>query len=66
MNTADQRMLTRVPKPVAQLPLAHAKALKLAPAKPEMNRQERVIFTSYHVMIGLVVVFLGGVAWLGA
>jgi hypothetical protein len=69
MDTADQRVLPRAPEPVAPLALAHAKPLKLAPAQPMMNRQERVTFTAYLVMIALIVTFLavmGLVAWLGA
>jgi hypothetical protein len=42
---------------------------RLPAAKPEMNRQERVISTAYLVMIALIVAFLavtGLVGWLGA
>jgi hypothetical protein len=69
MNTADQRLLTRAARPDSRLRPAQAKPLKLGPAKPEMNRQERASFTAYLVMIGLIVAFLavaGLVAWLGA
>jgi hypothetical protein len=68
MDTADQSLLSRAATPGARLPLAQAKPLKLAPAKPEMNRQERVSFTAYLVMTGLIVAFAavtGLVAWLG-
>jgi 2,5-diketo-D-gluconate reductase A len=44
MDTAEQRSLTTAPGLDARLGLTHAKPLKLAPAKPEMNRQERVTF----------------------
>jgi hypothetical protein len=67
MDTADQRSLTRAPGLDARLELTQAKPLKLAPAKPEMNRQERAVFTAYLVMIALIVAFLavtGLVAWL--
>jgi len=55
MNTANQRTLTRGATPVARLPLAQADPLKFAPAEPELNRQERVIFTAYLLMIGVIV-----------
>ena len=54
MNTANQRTLTRGAPPVARLPLAQADPSKLAPAEPELNRQERVIFTAYLLMIGMI------------
>jgi hypothetical protein len=69
MDTADQMLPTEAATLDYRLPLAQAEPLQLAPAKPEINRQERVNFTAYLVMIGLVVVFLavtGLVAWLGA
>lgn len=67
MDTADQRFPTRAPAPVRLL-LAQPKR-RLPAAKPEMNRQERVISTAYLVMIALMVAFLavtGLVASLGA
>lgn len=58
MDTAEQRMLTRGATPVARLPLAQAKPLKLAPAKPESNRQERVIFAAYLLLLGAILAVL--------
>jgi hypothetical protein len=58
MDTAKHRSLTTAPGVDARLELTQAKPLKLAPAKPEMNRQERVAFTAYLVMIALIVAFL--------
>jgi hypothetical protein len=49
--------------------LAQPKPRRLPAAKPEMNRQERVISTAYLVIIALIVAFLavtGLVASLGA
>jgi hypothetical protein len=69
MDTADQRLLTRAATLGSPSPLAQAKPRKLAPARPELNRRERVSFTAYLVMIGLIAAFLavtGIVAWLGA
>jgi hypothetical protein len=68
LDTVDQRLPTRAPPP-ARLSLAQPKPRKLPAAKPEMNRQERVISSAYLVMIALIVAFLavtGLVAWLGA
>jgi hypothetical protein len=59
VDTADQRLLTQAPARFARLPLAETKPRKLPAAKPAMNRQERVIFTAYLVMIALTVAFLG-------
>jgi hypothetical protein len=68
LDTADQRLPTRAPAP-ARVSLAQPKPRKLPAAKPEMNRQERVISNAYLVMIALIMAFLaatGLVAWLGA
>jgi hypothetical protein len=68
LDTADQKLPTRAPEP-ARLMLAEPKPRKLPAAKPEMNRQERVISNAYLAMIALIVAFLattGLVAWLGA
>jgi hypothetical protein len=68
LDTADQRLPTRAPAPVWLL-FAQPKPRRLPAAKPEMNRQERVISTAYLVMIALIVAFLaitGLVASLGA
>jgi hypothetical protein len=68
LDIADQRLPTRAPAP-ARLSLAQPKPRKLPAAKPQLNRQERVIFTAYLVMIALIVAFLavaGLVAWLAA
>jgi hypothetical protein len=66
MDTIDQT-LERAAAPVARLPLKQPKAREVAPAKPEMNKQERVTFTAYVVMGILIVLFLAatGVVWLG-
>ena len=69
MDSVGQTLLKTTPAPVAQSPLAQPRLRKLAPAKPEMNRQERTIFAAYLAMIALIVAFLvvaGLVAWLGA
>jgi hypothetical protein len=52
---------------VARLPLEQPKAREVAPAKPEMNKQEQVTFTAYVVMGILIVLFLvaTGLVWLG-
>jgi hypothetical protein len=68
LDTADQRLPTRAAAPVRLL-LVQPKPRRLPAAKPEMNRQERVISTAYLVMIVPIVAFLavtGLVAWLGA
>jgi hypothetical protein len=68
LDTADQKLPTRAPAPV-RVSLAQPKPRKLPTAKPEMNRQERVISNAYLVMIALIVAFqaaTGLVAWLGA
>jgi hypothetical protein len=64
MDTVDQT-LERVAAPVARLPLEQPIARAVAPAKPEMNKQERVTFTAYVVMGILIVLFLvaTGVVW---
>jgi hypothetical protein len=57
---------TRARRPA---PLAQPKPRELAAAKPEINRQERVIFTAYLVMFAVLVAFValaGLMAWLGA
>lgn len=68
MNTVDQELLAQATGHVARLRVAAPKPRRVAHAEPEMNRQERVIFTAYLAMIALVVTFLAtvGVAyWLG-
>jgi hypothetical protein len=66
MDTVDHT-LEPATAPVVQLPLEQPKARKVAPAKPEMNKQERVTFTAYVVMGILIVLFLvaTGLVWLG-
>jgi CHASE3 domain sensor protein len=69
VDTADQRLLTQAPAYVARLSLTQSKARKRPARRPEINRQDRVIFTAYLVMVALIVAFLvvaGLVAWLGA
>ena len=67
LDIADQRLPSGArARPVS---LAQPKPWRLPAAKPEMNRQERVISTAYLVMIAPIVAFLavtGLVAWLGA
>jgi hypothetical protein len=68
LDAAEQRLPTCAPVP-ARVSLAQPKRRKLPEAKPEMNRQERVICNAYLVMIALIVAFVaatGLVAWLGA
>jgi hypothetical protein len=67
MDTVDHT-LEQAAAPVARLPLEQPKAREVAPARPEMNVQERVTFTAYVVMGILIVLFLaatGVVWWLG-
>jgi hypothetical protein len=66
MDTVDHT-LEPAGAPVVQLALELPKARKVAPAKPEMNKQERVTFTAYVVMGILIVLFLvaTGLVWLG-
>jgi hypothetical protein len=66
MDTIDHT-LEPAGAPVAQLPLEQPIARVVAPAKPEMNKQERVTFTAYVVMGILIVLFLvaTGLVWLG-
>lgn len=69
MDTADQPLVNPAGVPVGALPLTEAQPLKVAPAAPKMNRQERLAFTAYLVMIALIVTVLaaaGLVAWVGA
>jgi hypothetical protein len=69
MDTADQSLAGPSGAPVGVLPLTEASPLKVAPAAPKLNRQERVAFTAYLVMIALIVTVLaaaGIVAWVGA
>jgi hypothetical protein len=67
MDTSIQTLLETAPAPLARSPLAQAQ--QRAPARPEMNRQERLTSAAYVAMIALIVAFLvvtGLVAWLGA
>jgi hypothetical protein len=69
MDAANEMLLRQESVPVAPSRPAPAKARKPAAARPEMNRQERVIFTVYVGMIVMIVAFLaaaGMAAWLGA
>jgi hypothetical protein len=61
MDSANEMALAQAAVPVAPSQAAPAKLRKPAAAGPEMNRQERVIFTTYVAMIGLVVAFLAAV-----
>jgi hypothetical protein len=67
VDTSTRTLLERAPAPVARSPLTHAQ--ERAPARPEMNRQERLTSAAYLAMIALIVAFLvviGLVGWLGA
>jgi hypothetical protein len=69
MDAANEMSLRQASVPVAPPRPAPAKPRRPAAAAPEMNRQERVIFTGYVVMIVMIVAFLavaGMAAWLGA
>jgi hypothetical protein len=69
MDSANEMALGQTAVPVAPSQPIPAKARKPAAAGPEMNRQERVIFTTYVAMIMAVVAFLvavGLAAALGA
>jgi hypothetical protein len=69
MDTAELTLPEGAAAPIAPSALTEAKPWRLAPAKPEMNPQQRVISSAYLVMFALVVAFLvvvGLVAWLGA
>jgi hypothetical protein len=68
MDTAHETLPQQVAATVAPLQPAPPKP-GLAAAKPEMNRQERVIFSAYLAMIVMIVAFLAVtalVALLGA
>ena len=68
MNSAIHSLLETAPEPVAASPLAQPKPRNLAPAKPELTRQERVASAAYLAMIALIVAFLavaGALASLG-
>jgi hypothetical protein len=55
MDTANELSLRQASVPVApSRPRLH----RPAAARPEMNRQERVIFTAYVAMAALIVAFL--------
>jgi hypothetical protein len=67
VDTSNRILLEPPPAPLARSPLAQAE--KRAPARPEMNLQERLSSAAYLSMIALTVAFLvvtGLVAWLGA
>jgi hypothetical protein len=69
MDSANEMALGQAAVPVAPSQPAPAKPRKPAVAGPEMDRQERVIFTAYVAMIGVMVAFLvavGLAAALGA
>jgi hypothetical protein len=60
MAPADETLLEQTPARVAlpQPQPAATRPRKLAAAKPEMNRQERLISSAYLVMFVLVLAFL--------
>jgi hypothetical protein len=69
MDSANDIALRQAPVPVAPSQPAPARLRKPATAGPEINRQERVIFTVYVAMIVLIAAFLavvGLAAALGA
>jgi hypothetical protein len=61
MDSANEMALRQAAVPVAPSQPVPAKAGKPAAVGPEMNRQERVIFTTYVAMIVVVVAFLAAV-----
>jgi hypothetical protein len=61
MDAANEMALGQAAVPIAQSPPAPAKPRNPAAASPEMNRQERAIFTAYLAMIAMVVAFLAAV-----
>jgi hypothetical protein len=60
MAAADETLLKQIPAPLAlpQPQPATARPRKLAAAKPEINRRERLISSAYLLMFGLVLAFL--------
>jgi hypothetical protein len=67
VDTSNQTLLETVPAPLARSPLAQPE--QRTPARPEMNRQERLTSAAYVAMIALIAAFLavtGLVAALGA
>jgi hypothetical protein len=58
MKTVHGRSLRQAPEPVAPLQLVPPKPRRLAAAKPELNRQERLISAAYLAMLVIVVAFL--------
>jgi hypothetical protein len=69
MDTANEMLLGQASVPVAPSQPAPARPRKRTAAGPEVNRQERVIFTVYVAMIVMIVAFLavvGLAAGLGA
>jgi hypothetical protein len=65
MDPADETFPEQVAGPVTPLPLASPTPRKRMVARPEMSRQERVIFTVYVVLGLLIALFLAatGVLW---
>jgi hypothetical protein len=61
MDTANEMSLRQAPVPVAPSQPAAARLKKPAAAGPEMNRQERVIYTVYVAMIVMIAAFLAAV-----
>jgi hypothetical protein len=58
MDTANETLLGQASVPVAPSQPAPAKLRRPGTARPEMNRQERVIFSVYVAMIVMIVAFL--------
>jgi hypothetical protein len=60
MAPANETLLEQTPAPIAlpQPQPAATKPRKLAAAKPELNRQERLVSSAYLVMFVLVLAFL--------
>jgi hypothetical protein len=58
MDTAELTLPEGAAAPIAPSALTEAKPRRLAPAKPEVNRKERVISGAYLVMFALGVAFL--------
>jgi hypothetical protein len=60
MAPANETLLEQTPAPIArpQPQPAATKPRKLAAAKPELNRQERLVSSAYLVMFVLLLAFL--------
>jgi hypothetical protein len=64
VDTSTHTMLETAPAPLASPPLVQPE--KRTPARPELNRQERLISAAYLLMIALIGVFLAVTGLLAA